>query len=110
MLKAFLLIIVGLSGDPDHGAAFSKWGAQLADGAGKLGVDKANVIYLGEPGEAVARPSARATKEEIEKAIAQIAAAAKPEDVVFITLIGHGSFDGRAAKINLPGQIGRAHV
>ena len=103
MLKAFLLIIVGLAGDPDHGAAFTKWGAQLADGAGKLGVDKANVIYLGEPGEAVVRPSARATKEEIEKAFAQFAAAAKPEDAVFVMLIGHGSFDGRAAKINLPG-------
>lgn len=103
MLKAFLLVIVGLAGDPEHGAAFNKWGATLAGGAGALGVDKANVIYLGETSEEAVKPVARATKVEIEKAIGQIAKAAKPEDAVFVVLIGHGSFDGRAAKINLPG-------
>jgi hypothetical protein len=103
MLKAFLLVIVGLAGDPEHGAAFNKWGASLAGGAAALGVDAANVVYLGETSDETVKPAARATKVEIEKAIGQIAKQAKPEDAVFVVLIGHGSFDGRAAKINLPG-------
>ena len=103
MLKAFLLVIVGLAGDPEHGAAFHKWGAALADGAGRLGVDKANVLYLADALEGDTKPMGRATREEIEKAINTVAMKASPDDVVFITLIGHGSFDGRAAKFNLPG-------
>ena len=103
MLKAFLLVIVGLSGDPEHGAAFHKWGAALADGSARLGVDKANVLYLADALEGDTKPTGRATREEIEKAISTIATKASPDDVVFITLIGHGSFDGRAAKFNLPG-------
>jgi hypothetical protein len=103
MLKAFLLVIVGLAGDPEHGESFNKWGAALAEGASKLGVESANVIYLGEqPGETV-KPVARATRQEIEKALGTFAAAAKPEDVVYVVVIGHGSFDGRDAKVNLPG-------
>ena len=103
MLKAFLLIVVGLSGDPEHGAAFQKWGAALADASGRLGVEKANVIYLAEQAEGDAKVNGRATREEIEKAIVGFAKVAKPEDIVFVTLIGHGSFDGRAAKFNLVG-------
>jgi hypothetical protein len=35
MLKAFLLVIVGLSGDPEHGALFHKWGTALVDASEK---------------------------------------------------------------------------
>ena len=76
MLKTFLLIIVGLSGDPEHGAAFGKWGATLADASSRLGVDKANVVYLAEPTEGGPMPTGRATREEIGKAIDQFARAA----------------------------------
>ena len=31
MLKAFLLIVVGLAGDPEHGKTFHKWGTTLAE-------------------------------------------------------------------------------
>lgn len=103
MLKTFLLIIVGLSGDPEHGVAFQKWGAELAGGSARLGVEQANVVYLGEPGDAERTPDARATREQIEKTIDTFAQKTSANDVVFITLIGHGSYDGRAAKFNLPG-------
>ena len=46
---------------------------------------------------------ARSTKEEIEKALGALATAAGADDTVFIVLIGHGSFDGKIAKFNLPG-------
>ena len=103
MLKAFLLVIVGLAGDPEHGATFHKWGATLADGAARLGVDKANVVYLADPLEGDTRPNGRSTREEVEKAFQKFAAAARPDDLVYVVLIGHGSFDGRVAKFNMPG-------
>jgi hypothetical protein len=104
MLKAFLLIVVGLAGDPEHGKTFHKWGTTLAQASERLGVAPERLAYLVDaPIEGDARVTGRSTRDEITKAVASIAAQAGPEDVVFITLIGHGNFDGRAAKFNLPG-------
>jgi Peptidase C13 family len=103
MLKAFLLVIVGLSGDPEHGALFHKWGSSLVDASGKVGIDRAQVTYLGDAkigGEAVTAP---ATKEEIARAFAAIATAAAPDDVVYVVLLGHGNSDGTSVRFNLPG-------
>ena len=104
MLKAFLLIVVGLAGDPEHGKTFHKWGATLAEASERLGVPKERMVYLvDQPMEGDARVSGRSTREEIGKAIDGFAKQAGAEDVVFIMLIGHGSYEGREAKINLPG-------
>jgi hypothetical protein len=104
MLKAFLLIVVGLAGDPEHGKTFHKWGATLAEASERLGVPKERLVYLVDaPMEGDSRTNGRSTREEIGKAIDGFAKQAGPEDVVFIMLIGHGSFEGREAKFNLPG-------
>ncbi|MEQ1760978.1 MAG: C13 family peptidase [Vicinamibacterales bacterium] len=103
MLRVFLLIVVGLAGDPEHGTAFEKWGASMAAAAGRLGVEREHVVLLGETGEGQTRPGGRATKEEVVKAFDAFAKTATPEDIVFVTLLGHGSFDGTDAKFNLPG-------
>ena len=104
MLKAFLLVIVGLAGDPEHGKTFHKWGTTLAQASERLGVPPERLIYLVDaPIEGDARVSGRSTRDEITKALESFAKQAGPDDVVFITLIGHGNFDGRAAKFNLPG-------
>jgi hypothetical protein len=104
MLKAFLLIVVGLAGDPEHGKTFHKWGATLAEASERLGVPKERMVYLvDQPMEGDARVSGRSTREEIGKAFDGFAKQASAEDVVFIMLIGHGSYEGREAKINLPG-------
>ena len=104
MLKTFLLIVVGLSGDPEHGKTFHKWGATMAEASVRLGVPAERLVYLvDQPGEGDKNVTGRATREEIAKAIDSFAKQAGPDDTVFITLIGHGSFDGRAARFNLPG-------
>ena len=46
MLKAFLLIVVGLAGDPEHGKTFHKWGA-----------DSRGVEPLGRAARAAGLPS-----------------------------------------------------
>jgi hypothetical protein len=104
MLKAFLLIVVGLAGDPEHGALFHKWGAAMAEASAKVGVTPDRLVYLvDQKGEDDKLATGRSTREEIQKAIDGFAKAATAEDTVYIVLLGHGSFDGRSARFNLPG-------
>ena len=103
MLKAFLLIVVGLSGNPEHGELFAKWGTSLAESSAKVGVTKDRLIYLSDTKDEGGLVSGRATREEIDKAFASFAKTAAPEDVVYVVLFGHGTFDGSTARFNLPG-------
>ena len=104
MLHAFLLILVGLAGDPEHGELFHKWGGELAEAAGKLGVPADHVVYLvDQPAEGEAHVSGKATVEEIGKTFDKFAKLATADDAVYVVLIGHGSYDGKTAKFNLPG-------
>lgn len=104
MVKVFLLIVVGLGGDPTHAETFFKWGSQLAESADKLGVAKERLIYLADQtDETEKRGTGPATSESVTKALDSFAAQAGPEDVVMITLIGHGDYNGKEAKFNLRG-------
>jgi hypothetical protein len=103
MLKAFLLIIVGLAGDPEYSEQFHKWGTALAEASEKVGVTADRIVYLAEPEEGGTKVNGRATREEIDKAFAGLAETAAPEDVVYVVLFGHGSYDGQTARFNLPG-------
>jgi hypothetical protein len=98
-----LAVIVGLSGDPEHAQLFQRWASTLVDASAKLGIARENVVYLSEKPEADAkRITGKSTKEEIVKTFDTLAKAGE-EDVVFIVLIGHGTYEGKVAKFNLPG-------
>jgi peptidase C13-like protein len=104
MLHAFLLVLVGLAGDPEHGELFHKWGGELAEAAGRLGVPADHVVYLvDQTQEGDKNVTGKATVEEIGKTFDRFAKQATPEDTVYVVLIGHGSYDGKTAKFNLPG-------
>ena len=96
---AHLAVIVGLAGDPEHGELFQKWGSTLVEAAAtRYSIPRDRIVHLVEKGSA-----GTSTRDGIAKALEGIAARAAAEDVVFIVLIGHGTFDGRVAKFNLPG-------
>ena len=102
--KTHLTVIVGLAGEPEHGEAFSRWATTLVDAAARLGVANDSLVFLTEKPDAdPKRASGRSTKEEIAKALGKVAASAAEDDVVFVVLIGHGTFDGKQARFNLPG-------
>jgi hypothetical protein len=104
VLKVFLLIVVGLAGDPEHGATFHKWGTQLAESSARLGVPPERLTYLVDaPADGDKHVTGKSTREEIGKAFDNIARQAKADDVVFVTLIGFGTSQGGDAKFNLPG-------
>ena len=102
--SAHLAVIVGLSGDPEFGELYNKWAASLVDAAtARYGIPKGQIQYLNEKIEAdPKRVTARSTKEEIAKTFDKLAASGA-EDIVFLVLFGHGTFDGKVAKFNLPG-------
>ena len=102
--ETHLIVIAGLGGDEEHSARFHTWASAVVDSAKKRGVAQANIVYLGERPEAdPAHVNARATKENVTKAFEDAARRAKPADEIFVLLIGHGSFDGRAGSFSLPG-------
>jgi peptidase C13-like protein len=100
-----LAVIVGLAGEPEHAEFFQRWASTLVDGATeRLGIPRDHIIYLAEqPEKDPKRATGKSTKEEIERAFATLAKNSKADDVVFVVLIGHGTFDGKVAKFNLPG-------
>jgi hypothetical protein len=99
-----LAVIVGLAGDPEDGEAFRKWAETLVKTAPKLGVAPDRVIYLaGDPQPEDKLVTAKSTKAEVARAFEALATRAAEDDVVFVVLIGHGTFDGKVARFNLPG-------
>ena len=104
MVKVFLLIVVGLAGDAAHTEPFHRWGNSLAESAEKLGVTPERLVYLvDEPTEEDKRATGPATQAAVTKALESFAAQAGPDDVVFVTLIGHGTSSGKDTKFNLRG-------
>jgi hypothetical protein len=103
--ETHVAVIVGLGGEPEHAETFRRWAGSLVDHAtGPLGIPRSRVLYLlDEPEQDAKRTPGKSTKAEIEKGLAAMGEAAKAEDVVLILLIGHGTFDGKVAKFNLPG-------
>jgi hypothetical protein len=103
--QTHVAVIVGLGGEPEHAETFRRWAGSLVEHAtGRLDIPRARVLYLlDDPQQDAARTPGKSTKEEIQKGLAAIGAAAAADDVVFITLIGHGTWDGKVAKFNLPG-------
>jgi hypothetical protein len=102
---SYLLVVAGVAGDDAHAKQFHKWATALIDAAKtKDGVPDANVTYLAEkPDVDAAHIRGRSTSENVQKAVADIAAKAHPGDQVVIVLIGHGSFDGTVAAFSMPG-------
>ena len=99
-----LLVVVGLAGDPEHGELFDRWAGTLVDGSARLGVSRDRIIYLSDrPERDAKRINGKATRAEIAGAFAKLAATAAPDDVVFVVLIGNGTYADLTAKFNLPG-------
>jgi hypothetical protein len=97
----FALVVQGASGDPEYASLHRQWldrlTAVLRD---RFGFDDAHLTVLAET------PAAReqaASAANLKAALARLAADAKPGDLVFVLLIGHGSGEGADAKFNLVG-------
>ena len=101
-LNKFAVIINGASGEPEYAKQFEQWttelGAVLSD---RYGFDPKQLKVLSEkPADAT---TARATAEEIKRTFATLKTQLDADNILFVFLIGHGSFDGKESKFNLVG-------
>src|SRR6185503_3597680 len=94
----FVLIINGPGGEAAYAQQFEEWTGQLRSAlTEKFGFDAKNVKILSEKG------NPRATADEVKKTFAELKSQLDANNVLFVFLIGHGSFDGKEAKFNLVG-------
>jgi hypothetical protein len=103
--RTHLIIIAGIGGEQQYTTTYYEWGARLADVAvQRWGVRPEDITFLAEkPDMDAARIDGRSTKQDIDAALRAVAGAARPADQVFITLIGHGSYQAGEGRFSLPG-------
>ena len=98
------LLIGGLGGSTGHTEAFKNYlfdtRTALID---RYGFESSNVVVLGETRieeEAFVKASSRS--ENIQAEFDRLKQAVAPEDIVYVMLFGHGSFDDNEAMLNIP--------
>jgi hypothetical protein len=104
--QSHLVVVVGLGGEPKYSEAFDLLATSMIQAAEKrLGLAAADIDYYGEKAADPKRPAyrGRSTRENVTRALESLAGTARPGDLVFILLIGHGSFQAGESRLSLPG-------
>jgi hypothetical protein len=98
--ERYALIVTGAHGEPVYAEQYAQW-RQTAVTAllEKLGFDDAHILTLFEGGDA----AHAATADGVRRTLAGLRGRIQADDILFVLLIGHGSFDGAEAKFNLVG-------
>ncbi len=91
--STYFVTVAGLGGTPEYEAQFAKWNTDL-DG----------LLRANGPGTVVETLTGEsATRQGLRQLLAKLAVEIHPDDAFALLLIGHGTFDGRDYKLNLPG-------
>jgi hypothetical protein len=99
--QRFALIVAGAAGGDEYAAQYAAWIDTLKETlTGRLKFETTRVAVLSETAE----PDAAATAENVRKALASVRQRMAREDLLFVFLVGHGTFDGVDAKFNLVGR------
>lgn len=104
------LIICGHPGDTAHRKTFAETVEKLQKAltervgfpAGEIRVQFGGKVAEGE-GPVLSGVRGQATREEIETEVADLRSQLKPEDTLWVIVIGHAHYDGRNSFLNLPG-------
>jgi hypothetical protein len=91
--ELYYLIVAGLGGEPAYQEQFDKDAAALGAVARRSTAASRVMLLQGEA----------ATREAVASGFESLRTRAKPADSVVVMLVGHGSYDGEAYKLNLPG-------
>ena len=97
----YVLVVSGASGGAAFREKHARWRDALVTALRRLpGFDDTHLIVLAEtPGPGVGR----ASRAGVRQAVDRLAGLMGDDAVLHVVLIGHGSFDGVAAKFNLVG-------
>jgi hypothetical protein len=98
--ERYALIVTGAHGEPVYADQYARWRQQAVTALlEKLAFDETRITTLFEGGDAAHEANAANVKRMLGTLRSRMAA----DDVLFVFLIGHGSFDGVEAKFNLVG-------
>lgn len=98
--QRYALIISGASGGDEYAAQYAAWTDTLQQTlVRRMRFETARVTVLSETDQ----PQASSTAENVRKAIGAVRQQMRREDLLFVFLAGHGTFDGVDAKFNLVG-------
>jgi hypothetical protein len=100
--EQYALVITGAAGGDTYAEKYDAWRVSFVSTLHeKFGFDEAHLVVLADH-ESVG--VARATREGVQRVLADLRKRLTGDDLLFILLIGHGtSFDGEEAKFNLVG-------
>jgi hypothetical protein len=98
--ERYAVIVTGASGGQEYAQQYEQWTSSLQRVLqGRMKIDAANITVLTE----TAAAARRSTAENVRRAIAGVSKRMTASDLLFVVLIGHGTYDGADAKFNLVG-------
>ena len=98
--ERYALIVAGASGGEEYAQQYQQWTRSLTTTlVDRMKLDRSRVIVLSDSSE----ERTRSTAANVRLALASVRRTMASGDLLFILLIGHGTFDGVDAKFNLVG-------
>jgi len=91
--RSAVVVVVGADGAKEYGEQFREWAGRWEEAAKKASAEFA-AIGLAEPGD-------KSDREQLAERLKMLAG--NSPEAVWLVLIGHGTFDGKTAKLNLRG-------
>ena len=99
--QAYAIILSGIGGDPEYEKLITGWGKDLHSTLSASGMSKEHLFWLA--GKKQEGAFSDCSKSEVTKLFGSLTAKVRPQDVVALYLIGHGSYDEFDYKFNMPG-------
>jgi hypothetical protein len=98
--ERYALIVSGAHGEASYADQYAQWRQSAVTALlEKLAFDDSKILTLYDGGDG----NHAATAAVVRRSIEAIRATMRRDDLLFVLLIGHGSFDGTEAKFNLVG-------
>jgi hypothetical protein len=101
----YAVVISGASGGGEYADRFWEWSSKLvATLKGPLQYPRENLFFLAEaPERDPSLVTARAVKSDLMQLVGELESRVRPDDLLFLFLLGHGNFDGSDYRYNLRG-------
>ena len=101
----YAVVVSGASGGGEYADRFWEWSSKVvATLEGPLQLPRENLFFLAEdPERDPSLVTARAVKSDLMQVVGELESRVRPDDLLFLLLLGHGNFDGSDYRYNLRG-------
>lgn len=101
----YAVVVSGASGGGEYADRFWEWSSKLVSTLkDPLQLPPENLFFLVEdPERDPSLVTARAVKSDLMQVVGELESRVRPDDLLFLLLLGHGNFDGSDYRYNLRG-------